>query len=788
MDRQLKLWYAQSASEWTEALPIGNGRIGAMIFGRPEQELISLNEDTLWSGYPRDTNVAGANEYYRESQRLIAEGKYSEAQRFIEDTMLGPFTQSYMPLGDLLLDFGPLGEIGDYRRELSLDNALATTSFSAGGVRYTREAFASHPAQAMFIRLTADKVGALSCKLTFACQLRHEVCAENDRIHLRGIAPSRVQPNYVRDSNPVIYEEDDSKKGMRFAATASVEAQGGKTYAQDGAIYIQGADEVILRFAARTSFNGSDKQPYTEGRDEQADCLRDVQTAQAIPYEQAKRAHIEDYTALWSRVTLDLKDEKYIHEPTDERLRKFESRGDDRALCELIFHYGRYLIISASRPGTQPTNLQGIWNKELRAPWSSNYTININTQMNYWPLEICNLSELHEPLFTLIQGLMQTGEHTAMIHYGARGFVSHHNSDLWRLSNPVGNKGRGSAGYAFWPMSFGWLCEHLYEHYEYTHDLDFLRETALPALRGAARFYLDVMVDVNGKGLAISPATSPENAFVINGKHQNVAKAATMSNSIVREVFENYLSALEALKMDEYMAEEVSLALSKIYPFEIGSKGQLLEWDEEYEEAEPHHRHTSHLYPLHPAHQITPDDTPELAEACRQTLRLRGDDGTGWSLGWKINMWARLHDGDHALKLLKRQLRFVESRNEINYMGGGGTYMNLFDAHPPFQIDGNYGTTAGIAELFVQSCHDKVLLLPALPSEWLDCEVKGLRGINGLSIGLSVKNGELSAATVSSDTGIPTKLIYRGKTIMLDIAKGETVEFMVQDGALQSAI
>lgn len=778
MDKTQRLFYDKPAEAWTEALPLGNGRLGAMAFGGAKREVFSLNEDTLWSGYPRDTNVDGAASHYRKSQEMIRGKRYAEAQRYIESTMLGTFSQSYLPLGDLVLEFDDINNIENYARELTLDDAVTKATFSSGGVVFAREAFVSYPDQALIFRLRANQPGQISFRMAFACQLRHEAVAQGGALTLSGRAPSAIRPNYVDDPNPIIYEEDEAKRGMRFCAVARVQNVGGEVVCAGGQVVVKGADEVVIQLTARTSFNGFDRQPYVDGLDERALCASDSARASEKTYDAMLRAHIEDYSALFGRVQFELGGASRDDLPTDVRLRQYEKAQDDNGLIALMFHFGRYLIIAASRKGSQPTNLQGIWNHHLRAPWSSNYTVNINTEMNYWPVEALGLPEMHGPLFDMIKDLMITGAKTADKHYGARGFVSHHNVDLWRLSTPVGENRPGSAVFAFWPMSFGWLCEHLFEHYLFTQDRAFLKAQALPAIRGAARFYLDVLAENSAGYLSITPATSPENSFLISGERVAVAESATMSNAIVREVLKNYLSALKILGIQESMADEARCALSKLHPFQIGSKGQLLEWEAEFEEAEPTHRHVSHLYALHPSRQITPEETPELAKACEKTLELRGDDGTGWSLGWKINFWARLRDGDHALRLIKRQLRFVKSTREVNYMGGGGTYANLFDAHPPFQIDGNYGACAGIAEMLLQSHGDEVLLLPALPSEWKSGFAKGLRAHGGLSVDIWFEEGKLSRAVISriAKCDAATRVRSGARVIEICPALGESVE------------
>ncbi|MBE5782378.1 MAG: glycoside hydrolase family 95 protein [Clostridiales bacterium] len=777
MAKNLRLWYRQSAQEWVEALPLGNGRLGAMVYGGAKNEKIALNEDSLWSGYPKNTNEEGSNRYFRQAQQMILEGKNDETQDFIEKHLVGPYGESYLPLGDLNIAFDGIGETADYERELRLEDAVARVQFTANHVAYRREMFVSHPDQAVVIFLSANQPGSISCTLSFECQLRHETGAKDQFLWLTGICPSRVEPQYLQIDNPVIYEEADEKKGIRFAAAALVETKGGCVTAEKGCIHIENVDSAVIKVAARTSFNGFDHQPYLEGRDERADLEKDLTRLQGMTYAHMLEKHLGDYRPYFQRMSLDLGGGAYDDQPTDQRLRQFETQQNDKGLIELIFQYGRYLMIAASRPGTQPMNLQGIWNHKLRAPWSSNYTVNINTEMNYWPAEVCNLSEMHEPLFKMLQELMTTGAETAKAYYGARGVVVHHNVDLWRMSNPVGNHREGCAVYAFWPMGFGWLCQHLYEHYLFTGDRKFLQDQALPAIRSAVRFYLDTMAEDEQGRRFVSPATSPENRFYIDGKDRSVAKTATMSNAIVREILGNYLSILCELHLDEPMAEEARAALPRIYPFEIGARGQLKEWDQEFEETDEHHRHVSHLYALHPGHQITPEATPGLLDACKRTLEIRGDDGTGWSLGWKINFWARLRDGDHALKLIKRQLEFVESTVETTALHGG-TYMNLFDAHPPFQIDGNFGACAGIAEMLLQSDEEKILLLPALPTEWQEGSVTGIRARGGLEADIIFENGMLKKAVLRRVAPGKEEVLvrYREREWTLALGMGEKAE------------
>lgn len=771
-----RLWYQEPASEWVEALPLGNGRIGAMLFGQPDMDTIMLNEDTLWSGYPQDTNVPGASHYYAEAMDLINKGKYKEGQELIEDHMLGPFTQSYMPLGDLQLSFSHIDRslVSDYYRELDVDTAVTKTSFEHQGVRYHREAFISAVDQCMVIKLSAQQSQSISFHMTFNSQLQHSISVQDHRVILDGLCPSHVDPNYVNSGNPVIYETDDRKRGISFRTIAAIEAVGGSVATTTNGIEVAMADSVVIKVCVRSSFNGFDKLPFLDGKDYKANCETDWQQVRLQGYDEMKQKHVADYKRLYDRVDIHLGEDIYYDIPTNERLKKFGETQDDKGLYTLIFQYGRYLLIASSREGTMPANLQGIWNKELRPPWSSNYTVNINTQMNYWPAEITNLSELHRPLFDLINVLKVTGSVTAQTHYNAGGFTAHHNVDIWGHSSPVGNKSRGTAGYAFWPMSSGWLCQHLFEHYEYTLDHAFLQETAYPIMKSAAQFYADLLVEDEDGYLILSPSTSPENAFIIDGQTSNVAKTTTMTMAIVREIFRNCMQSAKLLNVDAAFSAQLQEKTERLLPYQIGSKGQLLEWNEEFQEAEPDHRHISHLYPLHPGHEINVTDTPELAEACRTTLKLRGDDGTGWSLGWKINVWARLHDGNHALKLLKRQLKYVHT-NETDYSNGGGTYANLFDAHPPFQIDGNFGACAGIAEMFLQNGNHTIWLLPALPDEFENGYVRGLRAKDGLVVDIYFSGGKLTKAmlTATADQRIDFTVIYNRTSTAVQLNKGE---------------
>jgi len=542
---------------------------------------------------------------------------------------------------------------------------------------------------------------------------------------------------------------------MRFAVLCDIQTDGNVQSFKSGKLTVQGADAAVLRLFARTSYNGFDRHPFTDGLDEQALCEQGQKHAQQ-DFAAAKRRHTQDHQSLYDRCALHLDGERN-HLPTGERLLAHAAGREDDALYALLFHYGRYLMIAGSREGTQPMNLQGIWNEHLCAPWRGNYTLNINTEMNYWPAEICNLSECHKPLFAMIRELLTTGTKTAASLYHARGAAAHHNTDIWRLSNPVSRGVLGSAEWAFWPMALGWLTRHMTEHYAYTLDTAFLREEALPALRACARFYLDILAGDGEGRLVVAPATSPENTFTYHGRKTAVAKSAQMSVSIVRGVLTQYLRALELLNITEDMAAEARGALPLLPDYRVGKQGELLEWDAPYKETDPHHRHLSHLYDLFPGGAISPERAPELANACKRTLDIRGDGGTGWSLAWKANLRARFGQGNKALSLLRRQLRPLTEN-----VSGGGSYLNLLDAHPPFQIDGNFGACAGIAQLLAQDEGDKIHLLPALPKRWSG-HVRGLCLHGGAEADIVFRDGKaLSAAVRIPEGRMPPIVLCQG--------------------------
>ena len=751
---ELLLWYDKPAAEWTEALPVGNGRLGAMIFGGEATEQLQLNEDTLYAGSPYDPNNPEALQALPEARRLIFQGKYKEAHDLVGAKMMAhPIKQMpYEPVGDLKLSFPNHEGISDYRRQLDLDTAIATVSYNVGALTFTREVFASPVDQVIVVRLTCGAPRQLNFTATFESPQKATVStASPNTLVLRGVNG----------------EAFGIKGGLKFEARAQVLLRGGVAHVQNDRIVVSNADSAVILIAAATSYRS---YKDTSGNP-QAIAQTQLQRASAKSFETLRAAHVRAHQRLFHRVKLNLGRTTAASLPTDQRPAQF-LQGLDPQLATLYFQYGRYLLISSSRPGSQPANLQGIWNNLMTPPWESKYTININTEMNYWPAETANLSECHEPLLRMVAELVENGSRTARVQYGARGWVCHHNTDLWRQTAPIDGPLWG-----FWPTGGAWLCTHLWQHYEFTRDKTFLAR-AYPVIKGAAEFFLDTLVEEpRHKWLVTCPSISPEN------KHPaNVAICAgpTMDTQIVRDLFNQCERAAKILGIDQDFRARLMATQKRLPPMQIGKAGQLQEWldDWDLEAPERQHRHVSHLYGLFPSNQITQRGTPDLFAAARKTLELRGDVGTGWSLAWKINFWARLHDGDRAYLLLQKALTPIYAKE---FRGGGGVYRNLFDAHPPFQIDGNFGATSGIVEMLLQSHAGEIELLPALPAAWPNGSITGLRARGGFEVDLNWKDGRLDHATIRSISGDGCRVRYRDQIKSFQIRPGRSVRL---DGKL----
>lgn len=814
------LFYRQAAKDWLEALPLGNGRHGVMYFADPVHDRLALNIDTLWSGYPeswRDTpEYAGYNDdrdrsgIWDEIRRLTMADEYEQAEKLYQAEFVGPYTQSYLPLGDIKLDFPELeeAEITDYQRNLDISQGLATMSFQSQGASYCRSIFCSHPDQAAVMELKTDDVNGMTVLISqlspWAVESKSDLSRSGRaQLLLRGQAPSECMPSYHSSKPEAVYFRDEAtKRGMRLASSLWIETDGqietvlvsGETLVPEScagsaarreitleALQVKGAGSIRLIWSSATSFNGYDRQPYVDGIDEEAALETVFATIEKHKTELPDR-HLNDYKSLYDRIDFRLGSNEVTEvRELPERLAA-HSRGEaDQDLYVLLFNYSRYLMIAGSRPGTQAMNLQGIWNQEVRAPWSSNYTININTQMNYWPAEVLGLADCAEPLISLINDLAKAGENTAAVYYGAPGFVAHHNTDLWRHSRPVGCNAEGSLVYACWPLGSGWLAAHLRRSRIYT-AADRQSED-YEVLKAASRFYLSQLSETADQELVFAPSTSPEHWYMKNGVRTIISRSAAMTQGILYDLFTDTLEAGAQAGGDEEWLFELREKRDRLEGYKIsssveGMEGTLQEWSDDCPEGDIGHRHVSHLYGLYPGRTIT-RKTPELREAVRLSMQRRGDEGTGWSLGWKTALWARLDDGDQALKMIRQQLRPVDITGKMQ-MVGGGSYPNLLDAHPPFQIDGNFANGAAVAELFLQAEEDDQLwLLPALPSSWTDGSIKGLRAPYLLEVDLAFAEGRLTEAVFYNrgNKAHTWTLNYDGKVIGLELEAGAKQQF-----------
>lgn len=757
-----KLWYNQPARAFEESLPIGNGKLGALIYGGADKDSLYLNDITLWTGTPVNPNEGGdAYKWIPKIREALFKEDYKTADS-LQHYVQGHNSEYYQPLGLLQIKDANSGKASQYYRELSLDNSIAQVSYLRNGVKYTKEYFASHPDKLIAIKLGASQKNAINCEISLTSLIPHKVKASQQQLTMTG------------------HVTGNEENSIHYCTILQVKHTDGKVWATDSTLHLQNVSEAIVYLVNETSYNGFDKHPVKEGAPYIEKVTDDAWHLANFTYEEFKQRHITDYKSLFGRVNFKLdKAQCDTKRTTAEQLLAYTDQQERNPYLEMLyFHYGRYLLISSSRTPGVPTNLQGLWAPALYSPWRGNYTTNINLEENYWPAEVANLSELVAPVDGLIKGLASTGKHNAQHFYGInKGWCAGHNTDAWAMSNPVGT-GNESPQWSNWALGGAWLVQTLWDHYDYTRDTDYLRNTAYPLMKGAADFLLEWLIPDphNPAQLITAPCTSPEADYINDKGYQgSTFYGGTADLAIIRELFKNTIKGAQALGIDTEYQQQLQSALERLRPYHIGKRGNLMEWYYDWDDQDWHHRHQSHLLGLYPFHQISVDKTPELAAASTKTLEIKGDNSTGWSTGWRINLWARLHRADKAYQILRKLLTYVspDSFNDKTHRSGG-TYPNLFDAHPPFQIDGNFGGTAGICEMLMQSDGETMYLLPALPEAWKNGEITGIKARGNYEVSLRWKNGKVNKATITCQKAGNLTINYNGKQQKLSFGKGET--------------